>query len=341
MREQFWCCHVDVVLRCCGVAMLWCCAMRRAVRHAVVGGDYESTPPQGLCIDPTRDDGSCFISGESRIVHVNGTSRATTTIAGSKTSGFADAVGELALFSGPHELCSTKHAKDIDSTAAAGSTNSNQAGSGGGGGAGAVYCAEFSGHRIRRINLVTRAVHTVAGIGIETDKSKVGGVDVDGALGTNKVSSPEFMCWDRARHCPGGPDSALYIASRNGKSLRRLDLLSGVVTTIHFKGIGIDSNDHRLYIAGLDSTPSGRVLFACINTRFIYSVDPETNTIEAIAGSAYRSPDTPSSNHDGPAKAVSFVTPMCLVIVNSECAAYITDFSGAAIRRLQLSDSLF
>jgi len=107
----------------------------------------------GLPLPPSRYGGT----GNSRAY--------VTTVAGTGTSGFADGVGGVAKFNQPRGV-------SLD-------------------GAGGLYVGDYGNHVIRRVDIVTRAVTTVAGIP-GTSGSTVGATPLQSAF-----SGPGQLAWRR------------------------------------------------------------------------------------------------------------------------------------------------
>jgi sugar lactone lactonase YvrE len=137
------------------------------------------------------DDGTLFIADTGnarvRIVSPDGI---IDTLAGGPKPGFADGVGEAAQLNSPRGL-------HYD--------------------AGYLYVADTNNHAVRRIDVQSGEVVTVAGTG-------VGGFGGDGGpAAAAQLSAPVGVSV--------GPDGAIYIADSGNHVLRRVDL-DGVITTI-------------------------------------------------------------------------------------------------------------
>jgi sugar lactone lactonase YvrE len=79
-----------------------------------------------------------------------------------------------------------------------------------------LYVTDSGNHTIRRINIATKAVTTLAGI------SQSSGAD-DGRQGVARLNRPGRITTDGVN---------LYLADFGNRSIRRIDILSGTVTTI-------------------------------------------------------------------------------------------------------------
>ncbi|MEI8279757.1 MAG: T9SS type A sorting domain-containing protein, partial [Bacteroidota bacterium] len=98
---------------------------------------------------------------------------------------------------------------------------------------GNLYLADYYDNRVRKIN-VLGIITTVAGNGI-------GGYSSDGGLAdTTRLNGPMGICTDTIGN--------LYIADNGNSRIRKVDALSGIITTV--AGIGIEGNggDNNLAI---------------------------------------------------------------------------------------------
>jgi sugar lactone lactonase YvrE len=140
----------------------------------------------------------------------------------------------------------------------------------------ALLVADIKNSRVRRIDLESGTVATVAGNG-------TAGRPVDGAAALETpLAGPRAACM--------AADGALYIALREGNAL--VEIKAGVVRTVvnaaGQKGFGGDDGPAReallagpKYVA-LDG--AGRVLIADTENHCIRRYDPAAGTIETIAG---------------------------------------------------------
>lgn len=156
-----------------------------------VGGDVEFKIPWGMA----EFQGDVYIAdkGNCRIRKLNIATRAVTTVAGS-TPGFADGVGAEAKFLGPTGLVLHQ---------------------------GFLFITDYSaeGSRIRRMDLATREVTTLAGgttLGV-----------LDGTGPNAQFNSPLSLT---------AFDNALYVAETNSTKIRMVNLTNNQVTTLATTG---------------------------------------------------------------------------------------------------------
>jgi sugar lactone lactonase YvrE len=157
--------------------------------------------------------------------------REVTTVAGGGTQGSIDGTGSAARFHYPVAVAAD--------------------------GAGALYVADYGenvypypkGGKIRRIDLATGAVSTLAGSGLYAS--------IDGQGAVAAFNTPDALTVDAAGN--------VYVAEQNGSRIRRVTP-RGLVTTIagsgalsSTDGIGTGASFHQPW--GIAVTPDGRVLY--------------------------------------------------------------------------------
>ncbi|EOD14313.1 hypothetical protein EMIHUDRAFT_71960, partial [Emiliania huxleyi CCMP1516] len=161
-----------------------------------VGGTAQFANPCGVVISP---DGSVLFVADMhnhKIRRVEVATGAVTTLAGSGTAGSADGVGGAAQFYRP-----TGVAISPDGSA--------------------LFVADFSNHQIRRVEVATGAVTTLAGS--DTRGS------ADGMGGAAQFTNPRGLAIS-----PDG--SALFVTDANNHKIRRVEVATGAVTTVAGSG---------------------------------------------------------------------------------------------------------
>ena len=129
---------------------------------------------------------------------------------------------------------------------------------------GAVYIADTENNRIRRLDLATGIITTIAGHG-EPGYSGDGGAAKDAAL-------------NHPRDLEIGPDGELYVADTDNARVRAIDLASGTIRSVVGVGeLGLDPNDdvlaseirlHRSF--GIDFDPQGNLYVSdSLNSRIL------------------------------------------------------------------------
>jgi sugar lactone lactonase YvrE len=167
---------------------------------------------------------------------------------------------------------------------------------------GALYICEVQNHRVRRLDLKTRALTTVAGSGAK-------GYAGDGGPATKALlNEPYEVRFDKA-------GNLLLVEMRN-HVVRRVDAKSGTISTVAgtgelgFGGDGGPATKAQLNIPhsiALDG--AGNVYIADIGNHRIRKVDAATGIITTIAGNGERKP--PSV---GPAAGRPMIGPRALVV---------------------------
>lgn len=113
--------------------------------------------------------------------------------------------------------------------------------------AGNLYIADTSNQRVRFIDAQTQKISTIAGNGTQ-------GFSGDGGLATDaELSSPEALAVD-----PAG--TVLYIADYGDEHLRRVDLTTGIITTV--LGSGVGSVQYDPLLTGLQVAPTRLIAVA-------------------------------------------------------------------------------
>ncbi|EOD20495.1 hypothetical protein EMIHUDRAFT_208373 [Emiliania huxleyi CCMP1516] len=193
-----------------------------------------------------------FSNHEIRRVEV--ATGAVTTLAGSGEEGAADGVGDAAEFDSPYGVALSSDAS-------------------------ALFVADSSNHKIRRVEVATGAVTTLAGSGESGDADGVG---------------------DAAQFCsPLGlaisPDgSALFVADYSNNKIRRVEVATGAVTTLAGSGEdggadGVGDAAQFCYPHGISISPDGGALFvADVDNHKIRRVEVATGEVTTLAGSGTR-----------------------------------------------------
>ncbi|MGH7209609.1 MAG: hypothetical protein ACREIL_09525, partial [Nitrospiraceae bacterium] len=143
--------------------------------------------------------------------------------------------------------------------------------------AGNLYIADTMNHRIRRVEAATATMMTIAGTG-QRRFSGDGGPAVSAAL-----NEPTALAVDRKGH--------LYIADQSNNRVRRVELATGIITTVAgsgeagYTGDGILASETGLAgPSGLALGPDGALYIADTFNGRIRRVDAETGLISTVAG---------------------------------------------------------
>ncbi len=187
--------------------------------HTVMSGMYG---PQGMCLTP---DGVPYVAerGQYRIDTTNGKG-GLKVIAGDAYHAAYGGDGGLArkaYLSQPYDIVSDA--------------------------AGNLYIADTTNQRVRFIDAQTNKISTIAGNGME-------GFAGDGGPATDaELDNPEAVAVDAA-------GTVLYIADYGSSHLRRVDLTTGIITTVAGNGTGSVAYDPKL--TGLQVGPTRLIAVA-------------------------------------------------------------------------------
>ncbi len=213
-------------------------------------GTISLLQPLGLAYDAQGN--LFFAEAGNHVIRRLDSSGTLSTVAGTGAQGFSGD-GNLATSA----QLDTPHAVAVDS-------------------AGNLFLADTQNQRIRRIDVVTRGINTVAGTGIS-------GFSGDGTAATGALlASPVALALD---------SSSLYIADSRNHRIRRVDLQSGIITTVAGTGTQGFRGDGGLATAAALDTPSGLALdasgtlfLADTGNHRVRRIDPLTHIITTVAG---------------------------------------------------------
>lgn len=224
----------------------------------------------------------------NRIRQINLATNEVTTVAGS-TRGSVDGIGTAAQFNNP---VAVTYADNY------------------------LYVAEQTSHRIRRVDLTTKEVTTIAG-------STNGYTD---AVGTAAQFSTPF-----ALVCNG---SDLYVGEAGGNRIRKIDLTTNQVSTIAGSiagsndGIGTDAQFRAIW--GITYYDNSLYVSDQGNHR-IRKIDLNNNEVTTVAGSS-------SGYLDSTGTTARFSGPSGITYFNNRL--YIAEFAGNRIRSLTFENAL-
>lgn len=140
-----------------------------------------------------------------------------------------------------------------------------------------LLVADLANRRVREINLKTRQVTTVAGNGQR-------GTPDDGAVATEApLVSPRAAIYGR--------DGSIFIASREGNALRRIDRSGHITTVVNasgkagYTGDGVAAKDAKLNgPKHLSLSPAGDIVIADDQNHCVQLYRIDDNTIHLVAG---------------------------------------------------------
>jgi sugar lactone lactonase YvrE len=192
---------------------------------------------------------------------------------------------------------------------------------------GVLYLVETNRHVVDKIDLIGN-LSVFAGDGAQ-------GFSGDGGPATAaQLDSPQGIAVDSAGN--------LFIADTHNHRIRRVDGISGVITTVAGTGIAGYAGDLAVATSARLNTPVavavdaiGNLFIADANNHRIREVSSTTGTIVTVAGDGIQG----NSGDGGPASAASIDTPSGLA-VDSDGNLYLADLHNHRIRRIAASSGL-
>lgn len=194
-------------------------------------------------------------------------------------------------------------------------------------GAGNLYIADTNNNRIRRVDAVSKTITTVAG-GYSQGYSGDNGPGVNALL-----NGPTALAIDGAGN--------LYIADSGNYVIRRLNTLSGTITTIAGTGGQTgDTNDGQQATTAQLSAVNGLALDA---QEHLYLSDTGNNVIRVIdltTGIITRYAGTGTAGYaDGAAASASFNSPQGLTVA-TDGSLYVADLKNNLVRKIDPSHTV-
>jgi sugar lactone lactonase YvrE len=190
-----------------------------------------------------------------------------------------------------------------------------------------LYIADSHNHRIRKLNLGTGTITTIAGT--------TPGFSGDNAPASSaQLNLPTALALDSANN--------LYIADTGNHRIRRIDAKTGIITTVAGNGLQGFSGDNGIASAAAIDSPGG-LAFDATNDLFITDthnhrvrrLDAITGVITTIAGSGL-----PTFSGDmGQATIAAFNLPRGITI-DSAGNLYVADSGNQRIRRIDATTNL-
>ncbi|WP_213806699.1 NHL repeat-containing protein [Granulicella sp. dw_53] len=247
--------------------------------------------PQGLALDANQN---LYIADthNHRIRRLNLSTGILTTISGS-TPGFS---GDAGLASAAHLNLPTALAFDV---------NQN------------LYIADSGNHRIRRIDITTGLITTIAGNGTQ-------GFSGDSGLAvTAAIDSPQGLAVDVSQN--------LYLSDTHNHRIRKVTAATGLITTIAGNGVpGPLTLPHGI---SLDS--SGNVYIADTSNHRIRRIDATTGLIAVLAGNGVQG----SAGDSGPALSASLDSPTAVSVSPAGLLTF-SDAHNGHIRQVSADNTI-
>lgn len=196
------------------------------------------------------------------------------------------------------------------------------------------YIVDRLNFRVRRVNLATGVIETVAGTGEPKYSGDGGPANQAGLVEPNGIALGPG---------PGGPKSKLYIADVRGHRIRVVDLPSGKIATFAGDGTGKREGDGgpvgkaRLFGARAVAVgPDGDVFILEREGHSLRRVDAGTGIITTLAGTGAKG----DTGDGGPATKATFNGPKELCVAPDGSAVYVVDTENQKIRRVDMKSGI-
>jgi sugar lactone lactonase YvrE len=187
-----------------------------------------------------------------------------------------------------------------------------------------LYIADTHNHRIRKLNLITATITTIAG-------TTAGFSGDNGAATAAQLNLPTALAVDSANN--------IYFADTGNHRIRRIDATSGTITTIAGTGIQGFSGDNGAAInanidspTGLAIDSAGNLYLADTHNHRIRCIDASTGLITTIAGTGI-----PGFGGDNAAATSANLALPHGLTIDSTGNLYLTDTANHRIRRIDAS----
>lgn len=314
--------------------------------------------PNGICIDPTGNELYVADYSAHRIKKVTLPGGIVTNFAGNGSMGYQDGASLAAEFSYPTGLKISSDGlyiyiadngncliRKIDIANAAVSTiagvyNAFSHGDNANGllaqfnqpidivvapGDSVLYISDSENHVIRKLNLITTAVTTVAGV-----PGSMG--STNGAVTIAKFRNPNGMCIS-------ADGTILYVVDAGNHKIRKIDLVNQMVYTLAGSGLPGNTDNASGTLAsfnipqGVSILPNDSILY-CIDTynHLVRAINVNTTSVTTIAGSSV----TPQAHFaDSPiGLQAKFYQPANCVLSVTANKLYISDQQNFRIRTM-------
>jgi hypothetical protein len=190
-----------------------------------------------------------------------------------------------------------------------------------------LYIADTHNHRIRKLNLTTGIITTIAGA--------TPGFSGDQALATSaQLNLPTALALDSANN--------LYLADTGNHRIRRIDAASGIITTIAGTGTqGFSGDSGPAAAAAIDSPtglavdPASNLYLADTHNHRIRRIDAATGIISTIAGTG-----APGFSGDASAATAATLALPHGITLDSAGNLYLADTENHRIRRIDATTGI-
>ena len=187
---------------------------------------------------------------------------------------------------------------------------------------GNIYIADLVNNRIRRIDIATGLISTIAGNG-------TGAYNGDGILATAaEIYQPSALNFD--------PAGNLYFTDRGNNRVRKITISTGIISTIAGNGTQGYNGDGIAATAAELSSPnevsfdvSGNLYIADWNNHRVRKVNMITGIISTVAGTG-----TAGYNGDGIAATAAEINAPCGITFDAAGNMYVCEYGGYRVRMI-------
>ena len=193
---------------------------------------------------------------------------------------------------------------------------------------GNIYIADAANNRIRKIDIVTGIITTVAGNGIN------GGIG-DGGLAVNaELNQPSCLCLDNAGN--------IYIADWGNNRIRKVDASTGIITAFAGTGASGYTGDGTAAVgATFSGTISvtvddlGNIFISDLGNHVLRKVSASTNVITTIAGSGIN-----GNSGDGGLAVNANLSKPTGTFIDKQNNIFIADFGYGVVRKIDAATGI-
>jgi len=185
-----------------------------------------------------------------------------------------------------------------------------------------LFVTDVADNRVRAIDLRSGVISTAAGTGVAEHSGDGGPAAKAGVFGARAVAV--------------GADGAVYVLERQGSTLRRIDPVSGIISTIAGTGGHGYAGDGGPARAAVFDRPkemaiddAGNIFVVDTENQAIRRIDARSGIVETIAGNGTLGP----AGDGGPATRAQLARPHGIA-VGPDGALYIGDTENHRIRKL-------
>ena len=195
-------------------------------------------------------------------------------------------------------------------------------------GAGNLYIVDGGNHTVRMVNAATGVIWTIAGIGGDSGYSGDGGPATKAHL-----AYPSAVAFDG--------DHSLYISDTGNNAIRKVDLSTGIITTVAgtgaagYSGDGGQATSAQLYYPwGITLGNDGSLYIADLSNNCIRKVST-TGTISTVVGNGTRG----YGGDSGPATRAQLNVPAS-VVMDVAGNLYVADSGNQLVRKVSATNGV-